>query len=180
MKVFGSKLMAIVFLAIAAYMFTVSTPFLLSEFREYVANGGDSSNTVMLLLLFIFLEAIFVLTGLYHLHWYIIEDNQITARSALKVIGTIKYEEIKTAYIKRLCVYNYKTHRISQDKYPSIVIAKVAGEYLPREANLQHEPRSSNSYFVIPFSDKAADMITEKYKKTTGNELGIFDRRSED
>ena len=180
MKVFGSKLMAIVFLAIAAYMFTVSTPFLLSEFREYVANGGDSSNTVMLLLLFIFLEAIFVLTGLYHLHWYIIEDNQITARSALKVIGTIKYEEIKTAYIKRLCIYNYKTHRIIQDKYPSIVVAKVAGEYLPREVNLQHEPRSSNSYFVIPFSAKAADMIMEKCKKTTGNELEIFDRHSED
>ena len=180
MKVFGSKLMAIVFLAIAAYMSMVSIPFLLSEFREYVANGGDFSNTVMLLLLFIFLEAIFVLTGLHHLHGYIIEDNQITARSALKVIGTIKYEEIKTAYIKRLCVYNYKTHRISQDKYPSIVIAKVAGEYLPREANLQHEPRSSNSYFVIPFSDKAVDMIIEKYKKATGNEFEIFGRRSED
>lgn len=180
MKVFGSKVMAIVFLALAAYMFTVSTPFLLSEFREYVANGGDSSNTVMLLLLFIFLEAIFVLTGLYHLHWYIIEDNQITARSALKVINTIRYEEIKTAYIKRLYVYNHRAHRIVRDKYPSIVIAKVEEEYLPREANLQHEPRSSNSFFVIPFSDKAADMIAEKYKKATGNELEIFDRRSED
>jgi hypothetical protein len=180
MKVFGSKVMAIVFWAIAAYMSMVSIPFLLSEFREYVANGGDFSNTVMLLLLFIFLEAIFVLTGLYHLHWYIIEDNQITARSALKVINTIKYEEIKTAYIKRLYVYNYKTHRTSRDKYPSIVIAKVAEEYLPRETSLRHEPRSSNSYFVIPFSDKVADMIIEKYKKTTGNELEIFDRRSED
>lgn len=125
----------------------------------------------------LFLVAIFVLTGLYHLHWYIIEDNQITARSALKVINTIRYEEIKTAYVKRLYIYNHRIFRMVQDKYPSIVIAKVAEEYLPREGYIQHEPRSSAGYFVIPYSDEAKDFLTEKYRKATGRDLLIRDLR---